>query len=203
METSTKYAVVGTGNIGSALARLFDRAGIGVVIANRRGAESVEKEIDLAASVVQPVSLREALEREVIFIAVPFGAVVELGATLPDWSGKIVVDVTNAYYTPNAAEVLKGRMSSEAVAEMLPGATIVKAFNHLPARTLTSDVADPREKRVLFVSSNSVDASAAVARLADELGFASVELGRIDEGGRLIEVPNTLVLRDFYERPLS
>jgi predicted dinucleotide-binding enzyme len=202
MPTNTRYTIVGTGNIGSALARLFARADIEVSIANTRGPESIK---DLTASLgpaLHAVTLTEALACDVIFMAIPFPAVEKFGTALPDWSGKIVVDTTNAYYTPNADEILKGRLSSEFAAESLPGAEIVKAFNHLPANTLAAQVPAGQGKRVVFISSNSHEASAQIAHLAKALGLSAVELGRIDEGGRLIQVPNALVLRNLTEQPL-
>jgi predicted dinucleotide-binding enzyme len=54
-------------------------------------------------------------------------------------------------------------------------------------------------KRVVFVSSNSDAASGVIAQLARDLGFAPIELGRIDEGGRLIQARNALVLRPLIE----
>lgn len=76
--------------------------------------------------------LEEALKSEVILMAIPFSAVEQFGTSLPDWTGKTVVDTTNPYYTPNSAEILQGRLSAHYAAEKLPGADIVKAFNHLP-----------------------------------------------------------------------
>ncbi|MFE2716516.1 NADPH-dependent F420 reductase [Streptomyces mirabilis] len=199
MATHTRYAIIGTGNIGSALAILFDRAGIDVSIANTRGPESIPE----FGTTVHAVTLEEALESDVIFIAIPFLAVEDFGKKLPNWDGKIVIDTTNAYYAPNAEAVLKGRLSSDFAAEALPGAVIVKAFNQLPAKTLAAKNPSAQSKRVLFVSSNSEDASTEVARLVEQLGLAAVELGRIDEGGRLIQAPNALVLRNLVEQPFA
>jgi 8-hydroxy-5-deazaflavin:NADPH oxidoreductase len=123
--------------------------------------------------------------------------------TLPDWTGKIVVDTTNSFWTPNADEILQGRLSSEFVAEAFPGAELVKAFNQLPANVLSAEVPSAHGKRVVFVSSNSHAASGVIAQLARDLGFAPIELGRIDEGGRLIQAQNALVLRPLIEQPRS
>jgi predicted dinucleotide-binding enzyme len=204
MLTETPYAIVGAGNIGSALARLFGRAGLEVRIANTRGPSTIS---ELAASVgpsVLPVSLADALARDVIFLAIPFTAVEQFGKELPDWTGKTVVDATNAHYAPNAAkDILKGRLSSHYVAEVLPGARVVKAFNQLPAQTLAAPVPPAQGRRVVFVSSDFPESSAQIAQLADALGLSAIELGAIGEGGRLIEVPNALVLRNLTEQPLT
>lgn len=149
------------------------------------------------------MTLTEALASDVIFMAIPFGAVETFGKALPDWNGKIVVDTANAHYAPNAGDILKGRLSSRYAAEVLPGAQIVKAFNQLPAQTLAAEVPSGQGKRVVFVSSDSDEASSQIAELARTLGLSPVELGRIDEGGRLIEVPGALVLRNLTEQPLT
>ncbi|MFF2518389.1 NADPH-dependent F420 reductase [Streptomyces sp. NPDC058086] len=203
MSADTRYAIVGTGNIGSALARLFARAGVEVRIANTRGPRSISELAASLGSAVRAVTLTEALTSDVIFMAIPFAAVEEFGNALPDWNGKIVVDTTNAHYAPNSGDILKGRLSSQYAAEVLPGAQIVKAFNQLPAQTLAAEVPSGQGKRVVFVSSNSREASSQIAQLTGTLGLSAVELGRVDEGGRLIQVPDALVLRNFTEQPLT
>jgi 3-hydroxypropanoate dehydrogenase len=201
----TQYAIIGSGNIGSALARLFARAGVEVGIANTRGPESLRPLTETLGSGVHAVTLEEALRSEVIFLAIPFPAVERFGGSLPDWTGKIVVDATNAH---DAADVLRGRPSSRYVADRLPGAAVVKAFNQLPAGTLAAELDPGLGRRVIFIATDTSEAGDRIAELVDALGLAAVRLGRLDEGGRLIEVPNALVLRDLVElskddRPLE
>ena len=80
----------------------------------------------------------------------------------------------------------------------MPGAKLVKAFNQLPMAVLLSPV-PAGGKRVIFISSDYADASAEVARLAEKLGFAPIELGKIAEGGRLIQARNALVFQDLIK----
>ncbi len=202
MTPPSRPAIVGSGNIGSALARLFARAAIEVGIANTRGAESLR---ELAASIgsdVQAVPLHLALQSDVIFMAIPFGAVEQFGKSLPDWTGKTVIDTTNAHRTPNWEEILQGRPSAQYAAEHLPGAHIVKAFNQLPANTLQAELDPEIGRRVIFIATDFPEAGDRIADLVGRLGLASVQLGRTDEGGRLIQAPNALVLRNLIERPL-
>ena len=202
MTTPTRPAIVGSGNVGSALARLFARAGIEVSIANTRGPESIS---ELASSIgpgVHAVAVEEALASDVIFMAIPFGAVEQFSKSLPDWNGKTVIDTTTAHYTPNRDAVLDGRTSARYVAEHLPHAKVVKAFNQLPANTLQAELDPDDGRRVIFISTDFPDAGDEIAEVVGNLGLAAVQLGRTDEGGRLIEVPNALVLRNLIERPL-
>jgi len=89
------------------------------------------------------------------------------------------------------------------VTDAFPGGRVVKAFNQLPANVLATDVPAAHGKRVIFISSNDEAASSAIAQLVEALGLAAIELGRVDEGGRLIQAQNALVLRPLIEQPRS
>ena len=201
MTAPVQHAIVGSGNIGTALARLFARAGIEVALANTRGPESIRQQAASIGAGVHAVGLQQALESEMVLMAVPFGAVEQFSASLPDWTGKTVVDTTNARWTPGFEEILQGRSSTRYVAEQMPGAEVVKAFNQLPAATLAAELDPEVGRRVVFVATDSPDAGDRVGELVVRLGLAAVQLGRIDEGGLLIQAPGALVLRDLVERP--
>ena len=192
------YSIVGTGNVGRTLASLFAKAGVEVAIANKRGPEAVELIAKQLGSQIVASSLDEALEADIILFAVQFLNFKDVGSAMPDWTGKIVVDVTNAAFLPQEVQdrELQGRLSSEVNAERVPGAKLVKAFNQLPMQVLSSPVPNGG-KRVVFISSDHEDASANVATLAGGLGFAPIEVGKIGEGGRLIQAKNALVFQDL------
>jgi hypothetical protein len=194
------YSIIGTGGVGSTLASYFAKDGIEVALANTRGADAVEPMARKLGQGVVAKSLDEALKADVIFIAVPFLKFKDVASALPDWTGKIVIDVTNAFTLPADVQEAEfgARPSSEANAERVPGAKLVKAFNQLAVKDLASPV-PAGGKRVVFVSSDDEDASAKVARLAERLGFAPIEIGRLGEGGRLIQAPNALVFQDLIK----
>jgi hypothetical protein len=199
----TSISIIGTGNIGSALARVFARGGVDAMLANTRGPGSFPELAAEVAPTVRATTVDEAREADVLFLATPFLAAGPFGASRSRWDGKIIVDVTNSHRLPDAAEVLAGRLSTEVVTDAFPGAEVVKGFNQLPANVLSRQLPAGDGKTVVFISSNSGSASKEIARIAEQLGYAPVELGRVDEGGRLIQVPNVLVLRYFTERPMS
>ncbi|MGB6133664.1 MAG: NADPH-dependent F420 reductase [Acidobacteriaceae bacterium] len=176
-----KYAILGSGNIGFALARAFARQGIKIGIANTRGPASLAALAKELGATVVPQSLREACEAEVIFLAVPFSAYKDVARQREQWNGTIIVDTMNTFHT--RPEGLGGRLSSELVAEAFVGARLVKRFNHLPAEQLGISPSLPSQRQAIFLSSNDVDASRTVAAFVTELGFAPVELGRLDQGG--------------------
>jgi len=190
------YAIIGSGHIGSAIAGLFARKGLEVGITNTRGPDSLVDLVTALGSSVKAVSLAEALRAEVVFLAIPFPALRDFASVAGDLAGRLVIDAMNAHAD------LGGRLSSDLVAELLPGAVIVKAFNQLSAAILARDPSDQGGRRVMFVSSNDATASSKVADLASRLGFAPIELGRIDGGGRLLQfVGGPLVLHNLIEMP--
>ena len=175
------YAIIGSGHVGAALARLFARKNIKVAIANSRGPETLATLTKKLGPSVVPQSVQDAYEAEMIFLAVPFPAHKNVAKQFKTWKGKIVVDVTNALDV--APKDLGGCLSSEIVSKAFVGARLVKAFNHLPATQLGTNPSLKGKRQVVFVSSNDADASATVAKVATLLGFAPIELGRLDKGG--------------------
>lgn len=195
------YAIIGSGKVGSALAHLFTRAGIAVSIANTRGPEAIRPLVETLGDTVTAATVEDALDADVIFLAIPFVAVEAFARVRADWTGKIVVDATNAYGV--SPEVMAGRLSSDIVARAVPGASVVKTFNQLPAGVLARDPAQDGGRRVVFISSNEDEASATIKGLVEQLGFSPILVGRIDEGGRLLHIPGPLVLHNLVEHPLK
>jgi predicted dinucleotide-binding enzyme len=192
------YAIIGSGAIGSALARQFARSNIDVLIANSRGPESLAGLVAELGSHVTPTSLPEALKADVVILAVPFTAVGEAVEGVAGWNGRIVVDATNAIDFPAfTPKDLGGRPSTEIIAEMVPGARVVKAFNTLPAAVLASDPAQDGGRRVLFVSGNDASANADTASLIERLGFAPITLGELNQGGLLQQFGASLVAQNL------
>jgi predicted dinucleotide-binding enzyme len=195
-------AIIGSGNVGTALARLFARAGIVCSIANTRGPDSIRPLVEELGGTLVAKSLEGALEADIIMLAIPFVKVEAFARIRDDWSGKIVIDATNAHAAP--PELLAGRLSSDIVAGAFRSASVVKAFDYLPARVLARNPAQDGGHRVMFFAGNDDDANATVTALVEQLGFAPVLLGRIDEGGRLLhQIPGPLVLHNFVEYALD
>ncbi len=197
----TTYAIIGTGNVGMALARQFARAGIAVSIANTRGPETVRALGEELGPTITVTTLEKAIDADIVFLAIPFVAMEKFAKIRENWSGKIVVDATNAHGV--APEALAGRPSSEIVAKAMPGAAVVKAFNQLPAGVLAQNPAQNGGRRVIFMASDDEAAALTVKALAERFGFAVILVGRIDEGGRLIHIPGPLVLHNLVEYPLK
>jgi predicted dinucleotide-binding enzyme len=179
------YAIIGFGKIGHALAKAFARKGIEVSVATTRDPESFASEAAAIGPEVKPTTLAEAVRADVIFLAVRFEAHSDVAKTLPDWHGKTIVDVTNAYGVP--IEKLGGPSSAKVVAQAFTGGRLVKGFNHLGASVLAQDPAVHGGRRVVFLSSDDEAAAKEIGALAETLGFAPVKLGGLSEGGLLVQ----------------
>ena len=195
------YAIIGFGSVGQALATAFARKGIDVVVASRRSPEALAQQAAAIGRTVTPKALAEALAADTILLAVPFGGHREVAKAVASWEGKTVIDVTNAFGVP--VEELDGLPSSAVVARAFPGARLVKAFNHLAAAKLAADPDVGGGRRVIFVASDDEGATAPVEALAERLGFASVKLGRLAEGGALVQARGRswapLIFQDLFK----
>jgi hypothetical protein len=178
------YAIIGFGAIGQALARAFARNNIEVAVASRRPPEALLPQAQAIGSAVVPKTLQEAIKADVIILAVLYQGHREVAKALPNWQGKTIIDAMNSN---DPVEDLDGLPSSAFAAKAFPGAKFVKGFNHLLAGTLGTDPNVQGGHRVVFLSSDDTAATAQVADLARRLGFAPVNLGKLDEGGTLVQ----------------
>jgi predicted dinucleotide-binding enzyme len=179
------YAIIGFGKIGTALAKAFARKGIEVSVATTRDPESFASEAAAIGTGINPTTLAEAVKAAVIFLAVRFESHPAVAKALPDWRGKIIVDVTNAYGVPT--EKMGELPSARFVAQAFTGGKLVKGFNHLGAAILDQDPAVHGGRRVVFLASDDDGAAAEIGTLAENLGFAPIKLGGLSEGGLLVQ----------------
>jgi 8-hydroxy-5-deazaflavin:NADPH oxidoreductase len=180
-----RYSIIGFGEVGQALARAFARKNMEVAVASRRAPEALAPKAQAIGPTVIPVALHDAIQADTLFLAVPFWEHREVAKVLPNWHGKTLIDVTNAFGVP--VEDLGGLASSSVIAKAFPGAAFVKGFNHLPAAVLGADPNVKGGRRVVFLSSDDEDAAPSVTALAKQLGFAPIWLGKLNEGGSLVQ----------------
>lgn len=178
-----RYAIIGFGKIGHALAKAFARKGIEVSVATTRAPESFASDAAAIGPKVIPTALAEAVKADIIFLAVRFESHPEVAKALPSWKGKTIVDAMN---TQAPLEELGGLPSSAFVAKAFTGARLVKGFNHLVAAVLDQDPAVHGGRRVVFLASDDAAAATEIGALAENLGFAPVQLGGLSEGGWLV-----------------
>jgi hypothetical protein len=198
--------IIGAGSLGSNFARALARKDIPAMLSSRRGPNALRELASQIGPSVRPVSVADAALADTVLIALRWVDLESALRPLAAWNGRIVIDGTNpvAFLEPNSPEArdpqnplaaygikaidLHAQVSSEVVARLVPGARLVKAFNHLQVELLPQ----PRTadgQRVLFYSGNDVGAKAKVASLIAQLDFLGVDLGTLGADGRLTQFP--------------
>ena len=198
---AASYAIIGFGKIGQALGKAFARKGIEVSVATTRDPESFASDAAAIGPAIIPATLTEAVKADIIFLAVRFESAPDVAKALPNWQGKIIVDVTNAHGVP--PEQTGGLPSARFVAQAFTGAKLVKGFNHLGAAILGQDPAVHGGRRVVFLAGDDEGVLAEIAALAENLGFAPVKLGGLSEGGLLVQAQGkawgNLIFQDLFK----
>lgn len=181
--------ILGAGNIGQAFARALARNGISAIIANSRGPDTLSDVVRDIGPTLTAGTREQVAASDVVLVAINWSKLPAALAGL-DFGGRIVIDANNPIEAPlfKPAE-LHGRASSEIFAGLVPGARLVKAFNHLPPPLLSGDPQAEGGKRVLFYSGDDAQAKAEVGQLIDRIGFFGVDLGSLAVGARLVQFP--------------
>lgn len=184
-----KVGIIGAGRMGQALAGLFTRAGHDVVLSNSRGPESLADVVDDFNERASAGTVVDAVEgADIVVLATPWGKTGEAVSVVDDWTGRIVVDTTNNRRAPGPDGLIDidGRISSEIVAEYVPGAKLVKALNVTPIHIMatTLGTGDGTEHAV-YVAGDDADAKAKVGELLASVGGAAVDTGDLHTGGFL------------------
>jgi predicted dinucleotide-binding enzyme len=195
----SSIGIIGAGNIGSAIARHLAARRIEATIANSKGPESLRELVAKLGPSIKAGTRAEAAAKDIVLVSVPWSRLSEALAGLPAFGGRIVVDTTNPLQVPPLPPFdIQGRASSAIVAKLVPGARLVKAFNHHPSRNLASDPAREGGRRVLFYAGDDPAAKAVVGALIDRLGFFGIDMGDIETGSRSFQAPGgPLILHDL------
>jgi len=178
--------IIGSGNIGSTLARYLTDLGHSVVIANSRGPESLGKIAAETGAI--PVTAEEAAGAgDIVIIAIPEKAIVHLPIAILAASKAIIVDAGNYYPSRDGHNVAieNGLTDSEWVAQVL-GHSVVKAFNNILASSLASKAApEGSDNRIaLSIAGNDEQEKQVVMKLIDSIGFEAIDGGTLSESWR-------------------
>lgn len=167
-------AIIGSGNVGTALARSATRAGHDVTISSRDSAEAKRLAESVGARAVS--TNQEAVEQaDLAFLAVPAGEVVDLAAELGDAAGdKVLVDVTNRP-TPTEDGAVRPSIAEEVQARA-PNAHVVKAINTIfAARQTEPDIGGTPADG--YVAGDDRDAKQAVLSFVESIGLTPYDVG--------------------------
>jgi len=173
-----RIAVIGAGNVGSAIARATSAAGHTIVVAALQP-KHAQKVADAVGGQVAPSNAAAVEAADIVVLAVPYGAVEtvadEISALV---AGKIVIDVTNPLRPDLSGLAVTDRSAAEVIRDRLPGASVVKAFNTVLAANQAEPVLDgvPLDG---FVASDDPAAKKVVAELLTDIGYRSVDVGEL------------------------
>jgi predicted dinucleotide-binding enzyme len=202
-----RIGIIGSGHVGSTLAEHFTRHGHEVAVSNSRSPDTLrdlESKLGRRARATTP----EEAERfgDIVVISVPFKNYTDIPAD--GVAEKVVIDTCN--YHPDRdghfPELDDGRTtSSEMLAERLPGALVVKAFNAIRWDSLRdkSRRVDDGARIGIPISGDDAQAKQAVALLIDQIGFAPVNAGTLREGGRKHQPGTEVYTADLPGRDLQ
>ena len=189
--TSAKQTIgiIGSGNIGGALARAFTRAGHHVVIANSRGPATLGALVAELGELAAAGTVEQAAQAsDLVVVTIPLGAVASIPSDL--LTGRVVID-TNNYYPDRDGRIAElddeVLTTSEYVAQHFAGARVVKAFNHIPALHIAehAQLAGTSERRALMVYGEDAAAVERVEALIEEIGFDALNGGGLAESWRI------------------
>jgi predicted dinucleotide-binding enzyme len=182
--------IIGAGAVGASFARALAGKGIHATLSNSRGPDSLKDLVREIGPTIHAGTVKEAAAKDLVLVAVNWKALPAALGGLPAFGGRVVIDANNPVEIPSLTPVdLKGRVSSEVFAELVPGARVVKAFNHLMAELLAADPVVQGGKRALFYAGDDAEAKATVAALIQQLGFSGIDLGTLAAGGRMTQFP--------------
>jgi len=196
-----KLAIIGAGNVGRRLAKLFAIAGHDILIGSRdlERAQAIASTLGEAATGMTYADA--AASANAVFLTTPWAKEVTLNVAreLGDLSGKIVVDCTNPL-APDYMSNLLGHTTSaaEEIAKVLPEARLVKAFN-----TIFADVMEPGKQQFMgakgtgFYCGDDPQAKAVVAQLIADAGFEPVDAGAL-KNARYLEPMAQLNIQIAY-----
>jgi NADPH-dependent F420 reductase len=181
-------AIIGTGNVGRALAASFTRAGHTVTLASRDSEHAAAAAAATGARFAKTNS--EAAEAaQVVVLAIPFASIEAVAAEIREAvTGKPVVDATNRMsFGPNGPTIDNGDSNAERLAAWLPDAHIVKAFNTLFASHQADPIADGTQLDG-FVAGDDRGAKDTVLELVRSIGLNPVDVGPLARAQQLEQV---------------
>ena len=184
----TTVGIIGSGLIGSTVARLSVAAGHQVVLSNSRGPETLaELAAELGPLATAGPAEQAAQAGDLVLVSVPVKAFGDI--PVKPLAGKPVLDTGNYYPQRDGhiAELDTGALTSSGLLQRdLPDAQVVKVFNNIFFRHLGS-LARPHgspDRSALPVAGDDAQAKAAVAAFLDSIGYDAVDAGPLAESWR-------------------
>jgi 8-hydroxy-5-deazaflavin:NADPH oxidoreductase len=201
-----KIGFLGAGNVTGTFGRHLITAGHTIVVSNSRGPATLADFVaDLGPGAIAGTK-QQAAECDVVILATRWVSVADALKGI-DWRGRILIDATNAHVDPvpdislagvtRSRAALKGRTSSEMVAEMAVGAKLVKSISNMPMNWI-QDFSPNKPRTVIFTSGDDAEAKQLVIELVNSTGLVAIDLGSLAIGGAMHEVGAPLSGLDLH-----
>jgi len=185
----TTIGFIGSGKIGSALARKAVASGYDVVLSNSRGPETLADLVaELGPKARAATAAEAAAAADLAVVTVPFKAYESV--PVAELAGKVVIDTTNYYFERDGhyEQLDAGEETSSGLLQKhLPTSHVVKAFNHIGSGEIPADSrpAGTADRRALAIYGDDAAANATVAALQDEIGFDTFTAGPLADSWRV------------------
>jgi predicted dinucleotide-binding enzyme len=183
-----KIGMIGSGNVGSALGRVWARAGHPVMFSSRHLEADERLAAEIGANARAGTPQQAAAFGDVLVFAVPYGALPDLGRSLrASIDGKVVIDACNPFPRRDGEIAVQAREKGAGLmsAELLPGARIVRAFNAVGADRMGQ--AHEAPGRVgMPIAGDDEEALAIASMLIREIGYEPVRIGGLAMGRYLM-----------------
>jgi predicted dinucleotide-binding enzyme len=185
----TTIGFIGSGHIGSSVARAAIAHGYDVVMSNSRGPESLAELVADLGPRARAASSTEAAEAgDFVIVTIPLKAVPSI--PVEPLAGKIVIDTNNYYFERDGhvPEIDDHEITvSGFLQRHLVGAKVAKGFNHIQSGQILSDAlpAGTPDRRALATAGDFPEAIDLVTRFFDEIGFDTVNIGPLSESWRI------------------
>lgn len=201
-----KVGFIGAGTVTGTFGRHLMNAGHTIVVSNSRGPATLAG----FAAALGPGAIagtrEEAAQCDAVILAVHWVNVREALKGI-DWRGRILIDASNAHIDPKpdislagvtrSRAALKGRTSSEMVAEIAVGARLVKSISNMPMAWI-QDFSPNKPRSVIFTSGDDTEAKQLVIELINSTGLVAIDLGSLAIGGAMHEVGAPLSGLDLH-----
>ncbi|MGH2710162.1 MAG: NADPH-dependent F420 reductase [Actinomycetota bacterium] len=171
-----KIGIVGTGGMGTGFAEALK--GKHEVWLGSRDTERGKQAAD-QAGVAGGGSYSDVVAgADLVILAVPWTAVDETLSELGDLAGATVIDITNPY-SEKGLVPLEGTSTAEEIQKKIPGAKVVKGWNHVYSPNLTRPEIDGEASSV-FIAGDDQTAKESAFQVARDMGFAPVDAGPLE-----------------------
>jgi predicted dinucleotide-binding enzyme len=201
-----KVGFIGAGTVTGTFGRHLLNAGHTIVVSNSRGPETLADFVADLGPGATAGTKQQAVNCDVVILATNWVSVADALKGI-DWRGRILIDATNAHVdrvpdislagVTRSRAALKGRTSSEIVAEMAAGARLVKSISNMPMDWI-QDFSSNKPRTVIFTSGDDAEAKQVVIELVNSTGFVAIDLGPLVKGGAMHEVGAPLSGLEFH-----